>query len=705
MLGLLAALAAAAVAGCTAVTPVEKVTTLLAKLKADVENEGKAEASTYEEFACFCKDKTATTSSSILANQDSVDSLSASIEEYTATQHTKESELQAKKQEQEQLNANLHETSVMLEKTRAEYDASDADLVKAISSLAGAISTLEKSKTAPQSPPGLLALRSTVQRSLALADAWKLIDQGPRWRAAMSLLQETVSVDPNDPAYRFHSGDIVGILSQLEQAFVTKKSETDGEWAKSKGTLHQTLADLTNQLSLAAGAIASLSTGIDALKTEIATARGSLIQVDATLKDDQLYIEDLTKLCETRATEFDQRSQMRAGELEALGKALSLLSGTVASTDVVNERALLLQRRSASVAGATRKALAVKGASRSGGLSFLQLRSGRGQVQQHEQQLVEHALVLLREAGGRLGSVVLSSLAARASADPFGKVKTLIQKLIERLLDEATAEATKKGFCDTEIAKASQDRDFNHEKARRTSADLLQLEAARDGLEAAAGDLRVALEALAAGLEEATRARAEEQAQNAAELATAHEGLEALKQAIAVLKTFYSQAAKAGTALLQASPMDEDSPGAGFEGQYQGKQESSKGIIGMLEVIQSDFERTIEKTTEAEKKAAAEFVQFDRASRESTAAKSTALELDQQDLTTTSSTIDVKTKDLKTYTDLVDLALVQLEDLKPMCVDNGMSFEERVQKRDEEVAALKRALCVLDPDGVEAECK
>jgi hypothetical protein len=33
-----------------------------------------------------------------------------------------------------------------------------------------------------------------------------------------------------------------------------------------------------------------------------------------------------------------------------------------------------------------------------------------------------------------------------------------------------------------------------------------------------------------------------------------------------------------------------------------------------------------------------------------------------------------------------------------------MSYEGRVQKREEEIDALKTALCQLDPEGVEAEC-
>ena len=44
-------------------------------------------------------------------------------------------------------------------------------------------------------------------------------------------------------------------------------------------------------------------------------------------------------------------------------------------------------------------------------------------------------------------------------------------------------------------------------------------------------------------------------------------------------------------------------------------------------------------------------------------------------------------------------AMQELEELKPACVDTGMSYEERVARREEEIEALKEALCILDKEG------
>lgn len=60
--------------------------------------------------------------------------------------------------------------------------------------------------------------------------------------------------------------------------------------------------------------------------------------------------------------------------------------------------------------------------------------------------------------------------------------------------------------------------------------------------------------------------------------------------------------------MFQASPVDEDNPGA-ESGAYKGNQESAKGILGLLEVIVSDFELTIKNFQAQDEKEAVEFVE------------------------------------------------------------------------------------------------
>merc|ERR1719157_377979 len=102
--------------------------------------------------------------------------------------------------------------------------------------------------------------------------------------------------------------------------------------------------------------------------------------------------------------------------------------------------------------------------------------------------------------------------------------------------------------------------------------------------------------------------RKAEKAENANTVSEAKAGLGAVNMAIDILDKFYKTSAKAKVDLsLEQGPMD-DAPDAGFDNgeAYQGAGAESGGIIGMMEVIASDFQRTMSETKAAEKQAAKE---------------------------------------------------------------------------------------------------
>merc|ERR1719487_2207477 len=128
--------------------------------------------------------------------------------------------------------------------------------------------------------------------------------------------------------------------------------------------------------------------------------------------------------------------------------------------------------------------------------------------------------------------------------DHFKKVKQMIQDLIERLLDEEKAEASKKGFCDTELGKAKENRDNSQQHAQSMSAELKELEATKEELEAELKQLAKDVEEVNEELKKAADLRKKEKGENAETLKTAQDGLAALNEAILILKAFYSQAAR-----------------------------------------------------------------------------------------------------------------------------------------------------------------
>merc|ERR1740130_2232696 len=69
-------------------------------------------------------------------------------------------------------------------------------------------------------------------------------------------------------------------------------------------------------------------------------------------------------------------------------------------------------------------------------------------------QMLTTMTEFIASEGSRLHSSGLTLLAEKFAADPFLKVKKMIDGMITRLLEEAHADADHEGFCDTEIGKS-----------------------------------------------------------------------------------------------------------------------------------------------------------------------------------------------------------------------------------------------------------
>merc|ERR1719208_349182 len=62
-----------------------------------------------------------------------------------------------------------------------------------------------------------------------------------------------------------------------------------------------------------------------------ADAEGDLVDTTTTRDTDVEYLADLTATCEQKATDFESRQQLRAEEIEAIEKAIEIISsGSVA---------------------------------------------------------------------------------------------------------------------------------------------------------------------------------------------------------------------------------------------------------------------------------------------------------------------------------------------------------------------------------------
>merc|ERR1719248_531313 len=79
-----------------------------------------------------------------------------------------------------------------------------------------------------------------------------------------------------------------------------------------------------------------------------ADAEGDLADTSATKAADEKYLGDLTATCEMKATDFESRQQLRAEEIEAIEKAIEILSGDAVSGNAAKHLPSLLQNKRSS---------------------------------------------------------------------------------------------------------------------------------------------------------------------------------------------------------------------------------------------------------------------------------------------------------------------------------------------------------------------
>merc|ERR1719253_1707807 len=261
-------------------------------------------------------------------------------------------------------------------------------------------------------------------------------------------------------------------------------------------------------------------------------------------------------------------------------------------------------------------------------------------------------------------------------------------------MEEANEEAEHKGWCDTELATNEATRKEKTAAVETLHAEIDQLESSIAKLTEQITDLTAAVAALDKAMAEATEIRTAEKAKNEETIADSKEAQTAVAQALVVLKEFYAKAAEA-TSLLQQPESRPDAPEI-FDAEYKGMQSENGGVVGMLEVIESDFARLESDTVAAEEAAQKEYDNFMEDSKVDKSSKETSIEHKTAKKQDETQALSLKNEDLEGTQKELDAALAYFDKLKPSCISTGTSYEDRVARREEEVQSLQEALRILN---------
>lgn len=636
--------------------PIAKVLEMISDLEAKIIKEGTDSAKLYDEFAEDCEDRSRDLHNDIKTGKAEVAELKATIDTETTkaeAEATKIEELAAAvTSDQKDLKA----AREIREKENSDFLAEETDLKETIDVLHRAIGILEKEMSFVQT-----------KSATNLVDALKVLIQAASFSSAdrarlTSLVQSSSQAEdggedtgaPDPDAYQNHSGGIVDVMEGLLDKAEAQLQEARNAEAKALGEfelMEQTLQDRIRNLE---GELAESKKDRAAALEAASSAEGDLTTTTRTLEEQVSDLADLHQECMERATDYEAETKSRSEELKALASAKKII---VEATSELQE---------------------APAQDEDSDLSLLQVAAS--------EQPNYQALKYFRRLARKMRSPALAQLALRVSAvlrghetaDPFAKVKDLIQGLLDKLIKEAEKEATHKAYCDKEMSETKVKKEDKEDEIAKLSAKIDKDSARSAKLKKQVAGLQKSLGDLAASQAEMDKLRLEEHDFYVAAKEETTKGLTGIQLALKVLRDYYSKDDK-----------DHDAAeGAG------------SGIIGLLEVCESDFTKSLTELEATEETSAAT---YEKQTKENEIMKTTMeqdVKFKSKEATELDAAVSEDSSDRSGVMTELDAVNEYLAKITDKCVAKPEPYEVRVKRREAEIAGLKEGLAILEGESV-----
>jgi len=669
--GLATLAAGASVAG--AATPISTVVELLNDMHAKGVAEKNAEETRFSAFTQWCGDQKRVKTQEIKGAGERMELLSAEIQKAAVAIEKYTARVQELEEDVGRWNKDTQSAGDVRAKEKSDYQATSLDYAESLDAITEAITVLKKrAADTPQAQAGFVQVR----KALVQLGKSPLVPLSSKQALFAFLQQGQPSVEempdqrlfnsaPEAYGYEFQSGGVVDMLEKLKDEFATKKYELDREEMSTQHAYEQMAQTLNDNIENANHEITKKNQLSAETAKAKAEAEGDLQQTTADQAEDQKYLDDTKALCQLKTADFQSRQKLRGEELDAIAKALDILQSDEVSGVAAKKLPSLLQQPH----------------------SLAQLRSDGSRS-----PLQARISAFLADRAKTCNSHLLALMSQRVASDPFVKVKKMIKDLIFKLMEEATSETEHKGWCDAELVTNKHTRDTKTEQVNALTAEVEDLNAEIAQLSQEMADLSAAVQVLTASMAEATKIRAASKAASEETIEEAKQAQAAITRGIAILKDYYAKSAEA-TVLLQQIPGD-DAPET-FTKPYQGMLPEGGSVVDFLEVILADFARLEAETSSAEATEVDEFKKYMFESEKDKALKENEINHKDNRKSDKESALHSATEELKATQDQLQKAENYYEKLKPTCVDSGITYEERVQRREEEIQSLQEALKIL----------
>jgi len=645
--------------------PVSKVITLLKDMLKQLEKEAEEDEEIYDKMACWCETNDKEKTKSIADAEARIEDLTSKIEELTANSARLGTEIKNLEKEVAANQAALDQATAIRQKQLAEFNAEEKDLLESISALKAAIVVLSKHHPnsmiqIPQSH--LLGVAVSLQHELEKhASMLETVLSRSQRKAVSAFVQAPQDYFDATPtfkqSYAPQSGEIFGILKQMKETFESNLSASQKEEAANQKAYEDVKAAKEEEIAAGQAQIDTKTQELADTDQKLAQSKQDIEDTRNSLAADEQFLMMLKEKCQMTDQEWEERQKTRQLEMQAVSKALAILSGDDAHD---------LFTRTFNPA-LVQKASAMK--------SKVRLQASR----------------LLSDVAHKFSNPRLATLAVQVRLDAFTRVKKAIDDMVAQLLKEKEDEIKHKDFCVDEFNTNQ----LQTEKKEREKEDLI---AKIEDLEMTIKQLTEAIETLKAEIAEMQvqlkRAGEDREKQNKEfqmTVADQRATQKLLQAALTVLKGFYDK--KAAAALMQKQEPVGPPPPPGFK-EYKNNA-AAGGVMGMIQQIINDAKAMEAETIRSEEDAQKAYEDFVKETNASIEEKS-------KDIVNKSEQKAKAEQDLVQAQEEKEAVMLELEQLSnynaqlhQSCDFVMKNFEIRQTARDEEVEALRQAKAIL----------
>merc|ERR550537_612521 len=383
---------------------------MMEDMAAKGEAEKKAEIATYQKYMKWCDQ---TTFDKGVAIRDG----KLAVEQGTAAAGKAKADAEAAADKIVELNGDIKtwatqkaEAIKEREVENADYEAEHTEFTENIDALSEAMATI----AATMQPVSALIQDAN---SDLMASWEKLTKKLPTSERAVfnSLLQTDEVSAPAGSAFESSSGGVQDAVGKLKERIEGKRADLEKEETEHKYAFDMLVGQLDLNTEQANDEIDDKTQSKAQRLADFEAYTKEVESTSATLKTDEKYFADLEAQCTTKSEEFETRQQMREEELEAIAKAIEVMSGSTVSGAADEHLPTFIQTRQSF---ALLRATAVAPSERSAA--------------------VHRVMIFLQGRAKKAESRILANLAAKVTeTGPFDKVVEMIKDLIQKLSTES----------------------------------------------------------------------------------------------------------------------------------------------------------------------------------------------------------------------------------------------------------------------------